>query len=157
MKTIEDIADYKEAAQILSDEYAALNWHGTTITGGHATTDADNWKHYAWTVHFAPPYKAPVSMDYKRGMAHVYPKNMPFAIRGKPKPPAPAEVLACYCRDWQESDCAFDDWAETFGYDTDSRKALATYESCRAAGPKLRALGLTREQIARFAALSSLL
>lgn len=157
MKPIEDIADHKEAAQILADEYAALNWHGTTATGGHITTDAEKWKHYAWTVHFAPPSKAPVSMDYKCGTAHVYPKTAHFGIRGKPKSPAPAEVLASYCRDWQDSDCAFDEWADNFGYDTDSRKALATYESCRAAGPKLRALGLTREQIARFAALSSLL
>lgn len=102
-------------------------------------------------------------MSYKCGMAHAFPKyknektqlSHPFA--GKPKPPTAAEVLACHCRDWQESDCAFDEWAGAFGYDTDSRKALATYEACRAAGPKLRALGLTREQIARFADLSSML
>lgn len=66
-------------------------------------------------------------------------------------------MLACYCRDWTDSDCAFDEWASTFGYDTDSRKALATYEQCREAGPKLRALGLSRAQIERFAGLSALL
>ena len=161
MKPIEDIADHKEAAQILADEYAALNWHGTTITGGHVATDAENWKHYAWTVNFAPPSKAPVSMDYKCGMAHAKRKKSGWSDPRfdivTPIPPKAAEVLACYCRDFTDSDCAFDEWAENFGYDTDSRKALATYESCRAAGPKLRALGLTREQIARFAALSSLL
>jgi hypothetical protein len=162
MKPISEIADHKEAAQILADEYNALGWHSTTITGGHLVTD-DDWKHYTWQVNFCPPCKPPVSVSYKCGTGHVYPLyrnektqfRHPFA--GKPKPPAPAEVLACYCRDWQESSCAFDEWAETFGYDNDSRKAFAVYEACRAAGPKLRALGLTREQIARFADLSSML
>ena len=156
MKTISEISDHKEAAQILADEYAALGWHATTVTGGHFVK-YDEWPHYAWQVNFCPPCKTPVSMSYKCGTGHVFPKTASFAIRGKPKPPAAAEVLACYCRDWQDSDCAFDEWAETFGYDTDSRKAFATYEACRAVGPKLRALGLTREQITRFADLSSML
>lgn len=156
MKPIEEIADHKEAAQIIADEFAALNWHGTDVTGGHLTTDGDNWTHYAWAVHFAPPGKPTVSLNYKCGTGHVTKTKSRF-IPPRPIPPKPAEVLACYCRDFEDSDCAFDEWAGNYGYDTDSRKALATYESCRAAGPKLRALGLTREQIARFAALSSLL
>lgn len=154
MKTIEEIADYKEAAQILAAEFAALNWNGTTVTGGHLTADPDNWKHYAWTVNFAPPSKPVVSLSYKCGTAHAV---KPKFGTPRPIPPKPAEVLACYCRDYADSDCAFDEWADTFGYDTDSRKALALYDECRAAGPKLRALGLTRAQIARFAALSAML
>lgn len=156
MKPLEEIADYKEAAQILADEFAALNWNGTTVTGGHLTTDSDNWEHYAWTVNFAPPGKPIVSLNYKCGTGHVTKIKSRF-VTPRPIPPKAAEVLACHCRDYTDSDCAFDEWAETFGYDTDSRKALAMYDECRAAGPKLRALGLTREQIARFAALSSML
>jgi hypothetical protein len=163
MKPISEILDHKEAAEILAAEFAALGWHATSTTGGHLAEDGEGWKHYAWQVNLCPPYKAPVSLNYKCGTAHVYPqyKNKktqqrhPFA--GKPKPPAPAEVLACYCRDWMDSNCAFDEWAANFGYDTDSRKAFSIYESCREAGPKLLALGLSREQLQRFADLSSLL
>lgn len=156
MRPIEEIEDYKEAAQILADEFAALGWHKTIVLGTHLVQDKE-WPHYAWTVIFAPPYKAPVALPYKCGTGHVYPQNAPYKLRGKPKPPAAAEVLACYCRSLLDSDCAFDEWAENFGYDPDSRQALRTYDECRATGPKLRALGLTREQIARFAALSALL
>ena len=157
MKPISEISDHKEAAEILAAEFAALGWHTTNVIGGHLAEDGEGWKHYAWQVNFCPPCKAPVSLAYKCGTAHVYPKTAHFGIRGKPKPPAPAEVLACYCRDWTESNCAFDEWAANFGYDTDSRKAFSIYESCREAGPKLRALGLSREQLQRFADLSNLL
>jgi hypothetical protein len=157
MKPLSDISDYKEAAEILAAEFAALGWHSTNVTGGHLAEDGDIWKHYAWQVNFAPPCKSVISLPYKCGTGHVFPKTASFAIRGKPKPPAPAEVLASYCRDWTDSDCAFDEWAANYGYDTDSRKALATYEQCREAGFKLRALGLSRAQIERFAGLSSML
>lgn len=156
MKAIEEIADHTEAAQTLADEFAALNWDGTTVTGGHLATGDDNWQHYAWTVNFAPPSKPIVSLTYKCGIGHVTKIKSHF-VTPRPIPPKAAEVLACYCRDYTDSDCAFDEWAVTFGFDTDSRKALAIYDECRAAGPKLRALGLTRAQITRFAALSSML
>jgi hypothetical protein len=163
MKPLTEITDYKEAAEILASEFDALGWHKTNVVGGHLLAEVEGWKYFAWEVIFCPPSKAPVSLAYKCGVGHVYPlyKNEKTQLRhpfaGKPKPPAPAEVLACYCRDWTDSNCAFDEWADTFGYDTDSRKALSTYEQCREAGPKLRALGLSRAQIERFAGLSALL
>lgn len=43
--------------------------------------------------------------------------------------PTTEDVLSCVASD--ATDETFDDWCSDFGYDTDSRRALATYEGCR--------------------------
>lgn len=155
MKPINEIADHKEAAEILNAEFASLGWHKTTVHGGHRTKDDTGWEHFTFQVEFVPPYKSPVFLDWKNGIGHVF-KNGPF--KGKPTKPNPAEVLACHCRDYRDAKGeSFDDWAGNYGYDTDSRKAFRIYEDCLAIGPKLKALGLTSQQIERFADLSSML
>ena len=46
--------------------------------------------------------------------------------------PKPAEVLATCCADGIEAhEQSYEDWAGTFGYDTDSRKAEKIYSECR--------------------------
>ena len=55
-----------------------------------------------------------------------------LAFIQKVKPDA-SEVLACMCRDAIEAtESTFEEWAANFGYETDSRKAEATYNACRA-------------------------
>ena len=158
MKPLSEIQDHTEAAAILAEEFAALNWNATHATGGHLATDESGWKHYAWQVNFCPPQKGVISLPYKCGTGHVTKVNKNSTWQTpRPIPPKPCEVLACYCRDYRDSDCAFDSWCDEFGYNQDSRKAFNIYEECRAAGPKLKAMGLNREQIARFAALSAML
>jgi hypothetical protein len=46
--------------------------------------------------------------------------------------PTAADILDCLASDCSGIDNArgFEDWASDYGYDTDSRKALATYEQC---------------------------
>lgn len=56
----------------------------------------------------------------------------------KPIPPTAAAVLYCLLSDMEAIDQSFTDWASDFGYDTDSRKALATYEACCDIGRELR-------------------
>ena len=51
--------------------------------------------------------------------------------------PVAMEVLYCLLVDAQALDLSFDEWCSDFGYDTDSRRALATYKACRHAGEKL--------------------
>ena len=46
-------------------------------------------------------------------------------------------VLGCLLSDCTED--SFEDWCSNYGYDTDSRKAFATWEACRATMPKVRA------------------
>lgn len=58
--------------------------------------------------------------------------------------PTAADVLGCLMLDASSVDDGapyprlFRDWCDDFGYDTDSRKALAAYEACCKLAPKLR-------------------
>lgn len=64
------------------------------------------------------------------------------------------DVLYCLLSDSEACDLDFDEWCAEFGYDTDSRKALAVYEACKANGEKCKRLGIggaeMREKIADF-------
>lgn len=75
----------------------------------------------------------------------------------EPLGPRPAEVLAAVCGDALEaSETTFEDWAGNFGYDSDSRKAEAIYNTCRNYLPNmLRLMG--REGVERMAELSRML
>jgi hypothetical protein len=58
------------------------------------------------------------------------------------KEPTAADVLHCLCSDTRSVDNArsFTDWCADFGYDSDSRKAEATYSSCIKLGTKVKRL-----------------
>jgi len=58
--------------------------------------------------------------------------------RRKPITPTAAGVLYCLLSDAEAVDQSFTDWAGDLGYDTDSRKALETYEACCKIGQSLR-------------------
>lgn len=156
MKTLEEITDYTEAAEILNAEFSALNWQ-TVTHGGHLATDPDGWKHYAFSVGFQPTGKNPVFFDWRSGTGNVAKAKDGKTVLG-PKKPNPAEVLGRVCADYQSAaQESFPDWCSNLGFDEDSRKAYRLYEDCQAIGPKLRALGLTPAQIQRFAALADML
>ena len=70
------------------------------------------------------------STDFHQGLGHR--KDW------LPIPPTAAEVLYCLLSDASATGQCFADWASDFGYDTDSRKALAIYEACCATGVALR-------------------
>lgn len=56
----------------------------------------------------------------------------------KPVPPHAADVLHSLILDSSAAEQTFADWCADFGYDTDSRKALATYEASQQNTDKLR-------------------
>lgn len=71
-----------------------------------------------------------------------------------PLGPCPAEVLAAVCGDALEAiETTFADWAGNFGYDSDSRKAEAIYNTCRDYLPDVMNL-MGREGVERMAELS---
>jgi hypothetical protein len=75
-----------------------------------------------------------------------------LAIKQKAQP-NPAEVLACCAREGRDAEESFDNWCATFGYETDSRKALACYDACTENGKKARRiLGKHYEQFAELSA-----
>lgn len=56
----------------------------------------------------------------------------------KPKAPTAADVLRSLILDASAIDESFSDWCDNFGYDSDSIKALNTYNACCEIGKKLR-------------------
>ena len=64
------------------------------------------------------------------------------------------DVLYSLLSDSEACDLDFDEWCAEFGYDTDSRKALAVYEACKANGEKCKRLGIggaeMREKFANY-------
>lgn len=72
---------------------------------------------------------------------HTVTRTFPYytgpAITRRPKK---RELLACLALDAQMGDQTFEDFAADFGYDTDSRKAYATWEACRTLLEDLRAV-----------------
>lgn len=75
---------------------------------------------------------------------HCYYTNIEVCRVGLLRPTAPTVADVCYCllSDAEACVSTFEEWCGTFGYDTDSRKALDTYMACQSNGAKLqRVLG----------------
>jgi hypothetical protein len=73
-----------------------------------------------------------------------------WVAQAEPQAPNPADVLHCALSDAEACGRSFQSWCGDYGYDTDSRKAFATYEACQREGDKLRGF-FSREELARFA------
>lgn len=78
-----------------------------------------------------------------RGDALTFP-----ATRATRTPPTLLGVLHSLVSDADADGFSFTEWAENFGYDTDSRKAEAIYHACRKIAEDLRRL-LTRDELAK--------
>lgn len=106
----------------------------------NVTTDKEGWKHYAWTVRILCDGRTSSAIPYRMGTAHVvkpcreYSAYLPI----KPKAPSLEDVISSMALDSSACNESFDDWCATFGYDTDSRKALETYLACQNSGAELR-------------------
>lgn len=68
----------------------------------------------------------------------------------KPVAPHPADLLYSLISDSSAAEQTFANWCSDFGYDTDSRKALQTYEACQENTDKFRRV-FTRAQIEALA------
>lgn len=63
-----------------------------------------------------------------------------WVASAKPKAPHAADLLHSLISDSSAAEQSFASWCSEYGYDTDSRKALATYEECQRNADKLRKL-----------------
>lgn len=98
-----------------------------------------------WKVTVHKNGKPILTTDYSEGIGHcdAYPKGGNLTVRDSldirkeceqgPKsgsPKHPLDALWCIASDCNSLDTTsgFEDWATTFGYDPDSRKAYATWE-----------------------------
>lgn len=121
------------------EKHPSINW---TINFGGLVTDymqgiahMPGYKHYTRrTIDVAEREKAAA----EKGL--YFPSNRSF---GGKKIPSPALVDVLYSlvmdSDVIEYDC-FEDWAENFGYDSDSLKAKSIYDACLSIALKLRKL-----------------
>ena len=133
--------DYQLAAEELAAFYNTLGLSSAIESLGRKK-DPDGWEHNAFRITFTGP----------EGSA-TFPWNQGIGINEDPKP---AEVLACVAGDyWSTHGVLFESWADTFGYDSDSRKAEAIYNACKILGNYLQTLlrlsTQTIETLANFA------
>lgn len=105
------------------------------------------WPHFAWRVTLTRSDQS-FTTDYSTGTGHA--KPVPRTFQGtdrewlanpkSPVPPTAANVLSSLLSDAQCASDSFDDFCGNFGYDTDSRKALAIYLECQTIGTAMRRL-----------------
>lgn len=148
LESIGEISDYKEAAVALETALNSLQIVGeaTKLNYGHSIQE-DGWRHLAYSVAFHWEGRGSdkiIILPWKTGIA-VASVN-------------PSEVLARHCSDYLNAKLKiFEEWAEYFCFDKDSRKADKIYKDCRAIGKKLKHFGLTKEEIEILAELVNML
>lgn len=108
----------------------------------------DGWKHDRWTVTVERDGRT-FETEYRTGLGH---RETVRAVHGqvtKPVAPKLADVISGLLSDAQAGRMSFDEFCGEFGYDSDSRKALATWEACvNTAGPLARVLGADMDRLA---------
>ena len=120
------------------------------------------WQHIAWNATLTTP-RGSFQTPYKQGIGHI-PKEWGIDARslagsealnrilrtgrrhiigpsgdalktaGVLPTPEPLDLLSSLCSDAGAIDETFDNWCANYGYDSDSRKAEATYNACREIG-----------------------
>ena len=129
------------------EKHASLNWKVRLLTGKQEVLTCDYMSGAAhcpaskWTParHGPAVRQDAIRWECEHGReARCYVSMNGFS-GGGPILPDLADILYCLV---QESDVleyrGFEDWASTFGYDTDSRKAESTYRECLENALKLR-------------------
>lgn len=103
------------------------------------------WQCDEWAVTFKNN-KETFSTRYFTGLGHrTKPRTKWDAA--KPQAPNAADVLYSLTLDASAEHESFPDWCSNYGYDEDSRKALAIYDKCVKTAKELRRV-FTREQLA---------
>lgn len=109
---MDTLTDWAKARSVTTD------W---TTHGYHL--DEDGWEHQRWTF--------TLTLD---GRELIVPFRTGTAWE---EVPSAAVVLSAIRSDAEAGVEDFEEFCANFGYDTDSRKAYATWEECREAGRKL--------------------
>ena len=100
--------------------------------------DGENeWKHYSYLVGIRLLDEVIHDIPWKQGTGHVYKPS-----RGAPllEHPEVEDVVYSLVLDADACSQTFDEWCNNYGYNNDSRKALAMYLKCQELGTKIRRL-----------------
>lgn len=98
----------------------------------------DTWLHDLWEVTLVTP-TGRMTTQYRSDVGH--------RREGLAVDPDLADVLHCLLSDGDACHYSFEEWCDSYGYDTDSRAAERTYLACVATGEKLSSLGLDLETL----------
>lgn len=118
----------------------SLNWHVTLMSGGHSIVSTN----YSAGCGHAPSYK---QGDRSKDGADAVLRECQTGRgpKGRPIEPKIADVVSSLMGDADVLNYGgFEDWANSLGYDTDSRKAEAIYRACIETALKLKA-GLSED------------
>ena len=143
--TDQSVAEYLTAANI---DYTAALMGKTTREG---------WACDEWRVTFQrvnsdnrrPTGDSPLETRFYTGIGHRKPNQRAYDKTPRPVTPTAASVLYSLLADASADGESFSDWCTNYGYDTDSRKALAMYLECQETAAKLARL-FNREQRAEL-------
>ena len=91
---------------------------------GNAVWGADKWRTDKWEV------------SLYRGEAKIM-IEFHLGVGNNGRQPDLKEVIYALLSDGYAGSLSFEDFCSDFGYDTDSRKAFATWEACKESGEKL--------------------
>lgn len=133
-------ADIEAAITALLAE-ARIEYGAALVQRGY---NRDGWECDWWRVQFTRSGNKTFGLDFYAGTGHREPAKLygqrpatrgtlawqEIEDRRRPIPPKAASVLHSVCMD-DPRGADFEDWCGEFGMDTDSRKALATYEQCQ--------------------------
>ena len=137
---------------------ALLTQYGITYTAQFVPQSlsrhsAEKTRTLNWRVTLTNKDKQSMAIDYMQGVGHIpqsstklspsersanewaaseegrYQVSRTSWMMKKLLIPAAADICHCLVMDDPQSEC-FEDWAATFGYDVDSRKAEETYHAC---------------------------
>jgi hypothetical protein len=128
-----------------------LNWR-IEMRHGAGSIDTTYWQGIGHLPEFAETYlksRGWKPHSYYKSARHTVDSKRAFdkmmetgIVNGRYLPaPSVADVLYCLLLDGETLDFGtFEEWAENFGYDTDSRKAEVIYRKCLEIGLRLRAM-----------------
>jgi hypothetical protein len=128
--------DSKHRYMWVPDDAVANRKANATLVRKALAKKSDDWQETAdqWLVDIGGQ-----KFDYYTGIGHRDKHDQPTA-------PALDDVLHSLVMDSSACEESFDDWCASFGYDSDSRKALAVYMACRENTGKLRKAGVNIEK-----------
>lgn len=147
-QTAAQIADAAIATLLIEHKVSySVRYVGETTRDRDAKTgkgwDCDHWQ--ATFTHANGHF----TEDYFTGLGLRKAIHGGRPVNGKPAAPSAASVMCSLLLDASACDESFSDWCDNYGYDSDSIKALRTYQDCCDIGVRLRKLfdSATRERM----------
>jgi len=142
--------EYENSLEVLRNEFALRATFKRAPLNPHWGEDsADKFNflivlestNTAHSFYFSQGYREPLNYPYvgRRTMAEMRQEKDRLSVKNSY--PDLFALLACLCMDAGVLDCdSFEEWCSDYGYDSDSRKALKTYEACVEQSTKFKAL-----------------